>query len=105
MNPPLTPEQIARILGPQPTVPKIVPAPKKQVGWSAMTDEEKRKIIEFKRKNPSYSLNELSKKFGRSKSVIWNLLEEWHGRWKKRPFAEPVDDQRIARYTSPVRSG
>jgi hypothetical protein len=93
MKPPLTAEQIARLIGPQPKVPKINPTPKKQIGWSAMTDEEKRKIIEFKRKNPSYSLDELSKKFDRSKSVIWNLLEEWQGKWKKRPFAN-IDSHR-----------
>lgn len=53
-----------------------------------MTPDERNKIIEFKRKNPTYNLDELSKKFGRSKSVIWNLLKDWQGKWKKRPFGE-----------------
>lgn len=88
MKAPLTVDQIARLIGPQPKVPKITPPPKKQVGWSAMTDEEKKKIIEFKQKNPTYDLDELSKKFGRSKSAIWTLLKNWQGKWKKRPFAE-----------------
>jgi len=44
-----------------------------------MTDDEKKKIIEFKRKNPTYNLDELSKKFGRSKSAIWTNSKglEW----------------------------
>jgi predicted DNA-binding transcriptional regulator AlpA len=41
-----------------------------------MTDEEKKRIIEFKKKRPTYNLDELSKKFGRSESTIWKLIKD-----------------------------
>jgi len=76
MKAPLTVEQITRLIGPQPKINSIESAPKKLFGWVRMTDEEKKRIIEFKKKNPTYSLGELSKKFGRSSSAIWKLIKD-----------------------------
>jgi Mor family transcriptional regulator len=39
-----------------------------------MTDAECKAIIEAKRQNPTYTYRELAKKFKRSNSVIWNLI-------------------------------
>lgn len=39
-----------------------------------MTEEERKAIIDFKRMNPTYSYKEMSKKFGRSPGVIWQLV-------------------------------
>jgi len=72
----LTKEQIEQLLGPQPKIGKIEETPNKLRGWVCMTDEEKKRIIEFKKKRPTYNLDELSKKFGRSKSSIWKLIKD-----------------------------
>jgi len=88
MKAPLTAEQITRLIGPQPKIEKIEAAPKKQFGWVRMTEDEKKRIIKFKQKNPTYSLDELSKKFGRSESAIWNLIKDCQGKSKKQSVAE-----------------
>jgi hypothetical protein len=65
-------ESIERVLGKQPPVPVIH---MKTTGtWSRMTDEERKAIIECKRNNPTYTYRELEKKFGRSNSAIWQVI-------------------------------
>jgi hypothetical protein len=39
-----------------------------------MTEEERKAIIECKRNNPTYTYRELEKKFGRSNSAIWQVI-------------------------------
>lgn len=71
----LSREAIERLLGPQPTAPKILP-PKPDNGWYRMTKEERQGILNYVKANPSFSYNELSKKFRRAPSVIWKLCKD-----------------------------
>jgi len=69
----LSREEIERILGKQPPIKPVV-EPKPTGTWTRMTEEERKAIIDFKRMNPTYSYKEMSKKFGRSPGVIWQLV-------------------------------
>ena len=72
-------ESIERVLGKQPPVPVIH---MKTTGtWSRMTDEERKAIIECKRNNPTYTYRELEKKFGRSNSAIWQVINNPTAGW------------------------
>lgn len=67
-------ESIERILGPQPPLPVIKKKRPRGI-WSAISKVESKKIADFFRKNPTYSLNELSKRFNRSPGAICTLLK------------------------------
>lgn len=68
----LSREAIERMMGKQPPIPIIEEQPSGT--WRQMTDAECKAIIEAKRKNPTYTYRELAKKFKRSHSVIWNVI-------------------------------
>lgn len=68
----LSREEIERVLGKQPPVPVVEPKPTGT--WTRMTEEERKAIIEYKRKNPTYTYRELEKKFKRSNSAIWQVI-------------------------------
>jgi hypothetical protein len=68
----LSREAIERVLGKQPPVPIIEEQPRGT--WRQMTDAECKAIIEAKRQNPTFTYRELAKKFKRSNSVIWDLI-------------------------------
>lgn len=72
-------EAIERILGPQPPLP-VIEKKKPRGIWSAISQQEARKICEFFRENPTYSMKELSKRFNRSPSAIWAVLKREAGR-------------------------
>lgn len=67
-------EAIERILGPQPPLPVIEKGKPRGI-WSAISKEESKKIAAFFRANPTYSLNELGKKFNRSSGAICTVLK------------------------------
>jgi DNA-binding PadR family transcriptional regulator len=69
----LSREQIERLMGKQPPLPKI----KKQTndGWVPTTREERERIRKIYRDNPTYTLREISAKTGRSNSVIWKIIK------------------------------
>lgn len=68
----LSREAIERVIGKQPPAPVVEEKPSGT--WKRMTDAERKAIIEAKRKSPTYTYRELAKKFKRSESVIWNIL-------------------------------
>ena len=68
----LSREAIERVLGKQPPVPVI--HMKTTTTCTRMTEEERKAIIECKRNNPTYTYRELEKKFGRSNSAIWQVI-------------------------------
>ena len=68
----LSREAIERALGKQPPAPTIKEKPTNT--WTRMTEAERQAIIECKRNNPTYTYRELEKKFGRSNSAIWQVI-------------------------------
>ena len=68
----LSRESIERVLGKQPLAPTIKVKPTST--WTRMTETERQAIIECKRNNPTYTYRELEKKFGRSNSAIWQVI-------------------------------
>ena len=65
----LSREAIERVLGAQPPEPPVI-----RNTWRRMTNNEREAIIEAKRSNPTYTYRELEKKFGRSNSSIWQVI-------------------------------
>ena len=80
-------ESIERVLGKQPPVPVI--HMKATSTWSRMTDEERKAIIECKRNNPTYTYRELEKKFGRSNSAIWQVINNPTAGWLNKQLNKP----------------
>lgn len=79
-------ESIERVLGKQPPVPVIH---MKTTGtWPRMTDEERKAIIECKRNNPTYTYRELEKKFGRSNSAIWQVINKPTAGWLEKELSK-----------------
>jgi hypothetical protein len=70
MTPTLTKEQIARLLGP----PKAVQDKPKGASRPPMSDAEKSEIRKAYRKTTTYTMRELSKKFGRSVGAVWKAI-------------------------------
>jgi hypothetical protein len=68
----LSRESIERVLGKQPLAPVVEVKPTST--WTRMTEAERQAIIECKRNNPTYTYRELEKKFGRSNSAIWQVI-------------------------------
>lgn len=68
----LSREAIERVLGKQPLAPVVEVKPTST--WTRMTEAERQAIIECKRNNPTYTYRELEKKFGRSNSAIWQVI-------------------------------
>jgi hypothetical protein len=70
MRPTLTKEQIARLLGP----PKALEDKPKGASRPPMSDAEKSEIRKAYKRNPTYTMRELSKRFGRSVGAIWKAI-------------------------------
>lgn len=83
----LTREAIERVLGKQPPVPVVEVKPTST--WTRMTEDERKAIIECKRNNPTYTYRELEKKFGRSNSAIWQVINNPTAGWLDKQLKKP----------------
>lgn len=72
MTPTLSKEQIQRMLG----APRPAPARNYGAARPPMTETEKTAIRKAYKANPTFTVRELSKKFGRSVGAIWKTIKQ-----------------------------